>query len=90
MHHYRTVVVPEHKIEELEKTTCDFCNEIILRGDEATSSESIEINSSNFDFKDPNSEKYRFISYDMCPKCFHDKLVPWAKSLGVDPRIQNS
>jgi hypothetical protein len=26
------------------------------------------------------------IIFDICPKCFLEKLIPWAKSLGVEPR----
>jgi hypothetical protein len=26
---------------------------------------------------------------DICPKCFEEKLVPWFKSQGGTPRVEN-
>ena len=37
----------------------------------------------------PEASFGKIISFDMCPDCFKDKLIPWAKTQGAEPTVKD-
>lgn len=82
----KTVQVPASEKEIVDRVTCDLCGEEI--SPEKYSAESVDVKhrtGSNY----PEGGNGLEVSVDMCGKCFDEKLVPWLRSQGVEPRTSD-
>lgn len=86
MIHKKTKQVPATTVEIIEKTTCDLCGEIIQE-------EMFEVNKVNVSqrvgrsYPEGGSGINR--QFDICGKCFNEKIVTWLESQGAKPRIED-
>lgn len=85
MKHMKTVQVPATKKQVVEKVTCDLCGAEIKRT--GYSAEEVEIKHRTGD-NYPEGGIGDETSVDMCGKCFDEKLVPWLRSQGAEPRTE--
>lgn len=85
--------------DEVVSVTCDFCGREDTRA--IPSCESVEWDGNPLDsfavfevgifyktgdiFPEGGSVEYE--SFHMCPKCWEEKFVPWAKSRGATPTV---
>jgi hypothetical protein len=86
MRFWKPVEVPATLKHVLDKTTCDLCGSVINseRGD----AEEVEVKhrtGSSY----PEGGSGQEVRVDMCGDCFDDKLVPWLRAQGADPRIED-
>ena len=65
------------------KVTCDICHEEIRR--EHGSAEEVTVEHKT-GFSYPEGGSGETVLVDICPKCFDERLVPWLKSQGAEPR----
>ena len=87
-----TKQVPASTRELIVATVCDLCGERV-GGDDGWGEglydvEEVEISyetGSNY----PDGRDTHKISYDICPDCFQNKLQPWLKSQGAEPREED-
>lgn len=83
MKHMKTVEVPATTRETVDFVTCDLCGEKIdVRGYDVDEVEVHHKTGSNY----PEGGSGYETSVDMCGKCFDEKLVPWLRSQGAEPR----
>ena len=83
--------IPAKTIEVITAVTCDLCGRKGRDGDWAKSLfdvEDVEI-SYESGYRYPECGSTEVISYDICPDCFKNKLMPWLKSQGADPEIKD-
>ena len=86
MKHIEKVEVPATMREFIDFVTCDLCKEKITPGSQfdATEIEVRCVNGDNFPDGGSTTEK----SFDICRKCFEKKLIPWFRSQGAEPCIE--
>ena len=82
MKHMKTVQIPATTKQVEYKVTCDLCGEEIKN--EAFSAEEVEVRHKT-GLSYPEGGSGDETSVDMCGKCFDTKLVPWLRSLDVEP-----
>ena len=83
MRHVKTVKVPSKKMEVLDKVTCDLCGEQIEH--ERGYIDEVEVcyrSGTSY----PEGGYGDIVEVDMCSQCFEDKLVPWLREQGAEPR----
>lgn len=87
MKHTKTVEVPATTREIVSYVTCDLCGEKIEGRD------TYDVNEVEIRYKTgrnyPEGGSGDETSVDMCGKCFEEKLVPWLRSQGVEPRTED-
>lgn len=84
MKHFKTIVIPEKTKEILNKITCDICNsEIITEDKDRFSNNEINV-SCKIGRCYPDDCYGDKISFDICPDCFKNKLIPFLNSLGAE------
>lgn len=96
---YKTTIIPavEEKVSKVFfHTVCDLCGVSDEGGDwpVGTTNKDNNVNKIEIEWKtgwkygvDENYDKFNI---DMCPSCFQDRLLPWLKSQGAEPRITDS
>lgn len=86
MKHMKTVAVPATTREVVDFVTCDLC------GAKIDTRDNYEVNEVEVHHKTgssyPEGGSGEDVSVDMCGKCFDEKLVPWLRSQGVEPRTE--
>lgn len=86
MKHMKTVEVPATTREEVDFVTCDLCGaKIEGRGYDVDEVEVRHKTGSNY----PEGGSGDETAVDMCGKCFDEKLVPWLRSQGAEPRTED-
>ena len=87
MKHTKKVVVPETTREVLDFIVCDLCEEKAFGGDWAEGSYRVSRTSVSMEDGDSYPEGGNIIktSYDICPECFENKLMPWLAEQGAMP-----
>ena len=86
MRHMKTIQVPATTRQIEDRVTCDLCGEEIKQ--DRFSAEEVEVRhktGSNY----PEGDNGDVTSVDMCGKCFDTKLVPWLRSIGVEPTTRD-
>lgn len=85
MEHIKTVEVPATIKEVVDFVTCDLCGtKIDVRGYDVDDVKVSHRTGSNY----PEGGNGDETSVDMCGKCFDEKLVPWLRSNGAEPRTK--
>lgn len=85
MKHYKTVQVPATTKQVEDYVTCDFCEAKLEQTTFEIHEAKVSLrHGSNF----PEGSEGVETSYDICPKCFEEKLVPWARSQGIEPQVE--
>ena len=87
MRTYKKIPVPATEREVLDELKCDICKDVAKhhkwgKGNYSTNEVKIEwINGMSY----PDDCWGNIVSYDMCPTCFQNKLMPWLESQGATP-----
>jgi len=85
MKHMKTVQIPVTTREEVDHVTCDLCDCLI------TTASSFHVDEVKIEHRKgkefPEGAYGETTSIDMCGKCFSEKLVPWLRSQGAEPRV---
>jgi hypothetical protein len=87
MKHMESVTIPAREEKRLDFITCDMCGERIESGDAYEVNE-VEIRHKT-GYSYPEGGSGQEVLVDLCAKCFDDKLVPWLRSQGVNPRVED-
>lgn len=84
MEHKKLKTIPSKVEEVIEKITCDICKSEIVRY-KGCSIYDVEIYArhSNGTEDGGYSKEYKF---DICWKCFNEKIIPFIKSFGCEPK----
>jgi hypothetical protein len=85
MKHMKTVRVPATTKDYVDFVTCDLCGARIK--DEQYVIDEVEVRhraGTNY----PEGGNGTEISVDVCGKCFDEKLIPWLKSQGAEPHVE--
>lgn len=86
MKHMKTVQIPACEELVIDKVTCDLCgSEVDARGYNVDEVEILHRTGKDY----PGDSGGEETSVDMCGKCFDEKLVPWLKSQGAEPRKES-
>jgi len=84
MKKYKTVVVPERAERRVDCVICDLCGDEVDPEEGMGGENALEINvNMTTGINYPDGGLGNFIEWDICPKCFEDKLVPWFESQGA-------
>jgi hypothetical protein len=82
---FKTHCKPSESYEVLEETTCDICGKKAPTADlgvlpnwEGRRESNQIVCGFGFAYVEVS------MKFDLCPQCFHHKLVPWLKDQGVD------
>ena len=85
MKHYEEIEIPAKTEKILSKITCDMCGREIKR--EAYSAEEVKIkHRTGSSYPEGGVGETTYV--DLCGKCFDEKLIPWLRSQGVKPYIE--
>ena len=83
MEYTKEVKIPEYTDTKVVKTVCDLCgSEIKNPPYHVNSVEVFHDTGTNY----PESYDIKKTKVDMCGKCFTEKLIPWLKTQGAEPR----
>lgn len=82
MRHMKTVEVPAHTKQQLDRITCDLCGAEIKRGPYDVDDVVI---SREHGSRYPDGSFGHKDEIDMCGGCFEAKLIPWLRSQGCQP-----
>lgn len=89
MEHKKTVEVPATTREVTVKVTCDVCHATI-KSDGWGDVDRVEVDRVEVKHEEgqswPEGTHIKSRAFDLCSKCFDEKLVPWMKAQGADPR----
>lgn len=89
MKHKKTITIPAQPAKTVEVddyATCDFCKlQIIVRSCEVNQVQVHYETGVRYEDGTGNTTK---MSVDMCGNCFQDKLVPWFRSKGITPIVE--
>jgi hypothetical protein len=84
---FRSITVPKQQRDIYDYTVCDICkdesNEEWAPGFSAFES-TVEISDGE---SFPEGGSGTSIKYDICPKCFKEKLIPWLESQGAETKV---
>ena len=91
MRKYKTYTPPQREIKTLDTITCDLCGSVTKNNwkQDSTDVEKIRVFRVT-GYGCPSGGQATDTSFDICPDCFDNKLVPWLKSQGAKPTIKNS
>lgn len=83
--------VPASTREEIVAVVCDLCGCEGRYGKWTTQPFDVEDVEISYESgrRYPEGNFTEVISYDICPKCFKTKLMPWLKSQGADPDVED-
>lgn len=83
MQHIKTVEVPAATKEVVDFITCDLCGKRIT-------TEGFEVDEVNVEHRTgenyPEGGSGEQVEFDLCGKCFDEKLTPWLRTQGAEPR----
>ena len=85
MKHTEMRIVPAKEYSAVVAITCDMCQCEIQKqnGNAEEVTVAHKIGSSY-----PEGGSGETVSVDLCSRCFEEKLVPWLKSQGAEPRTE--
>lgn len=86
MKHMKTVSVAAHEKQVEDRVTCDLCGAEIR--EKLYSAEEVTVCHRTGDSY-PEGGSGTEVDVDMCGPCFDTKLVPWLRSIGVEPVARN-
>ena len=91
MKHMKTVELPATKKEVVDCITCDLCGEAIIRFARAPHPYSVDRATveHNLGERYPEGGHGNLYEFDICGKCFQEKIIHWMKSQGAEPRVEN-
>ena len=94
MKHTKKIVIPakpETTKEVIDKVTCDLCSEERAESDNWPKSQNHNCNGHNvrettvgyeYGMTYPEGGRIEVLSFDICPSCFINKLIPWVEQQG--------
>lgn len=85
-------LIPEKEVEVVVAVKCDLCSKEFRTSNWGGSSFDIERTSVSYESGQvyPEGGSTELISYDICPKCFMNKLVPWLESQGAEYTLKDN
>lgn len=92
MKKYKEIEIPAETRTVLDMMVCDLCGK---------STKNRTWKEGEFDIQEvdvsmcigrayPDNGQSETTTFDICPGCFRDKLIPWFKSQGADPRVEDA
>lgn len=89
MQHKETITIPARAEARVVKTTCDLCrSELERAGRFETRETRIEMRrGANYG---PEGGNTTTTTFDICCKCFNERLVFWFGANGVQPRVEET
>lgn len=89
MKHTKVFEVPAQTKTVVTHRTCDICHEVIDSHPMFGRNDvNVEWAYSNNLY--PEGGEITTTSFDICGDCFDSKLVPWMKSLGAEPTVEET
>jgi len=85
MKQMKTVAVPATTRESVDFVTCDICGALVE--EKQYDVNEIEVRHKS-GYSCPGGASLEETSVDLCGKCFDEKLVPWLRSQGAEPRTE--
>lgn len=86
MKNYEEEVIPATHVQKHVSTTCDLCGDI-TDNDWSPGYEQNEAKVAIQEMKAyPEGGWGAEYEYDICPTCFKEKIMPWLKKQGAEPR----
>jgi hypothetical protein len=78
-----------HTYDVLIETKCDLCGDVTKNSwqKELGNLGEIEVRMLEGSGWQDGGSDTRELAFDVCPKCFTEKLMPWMKSQGAEPTI---
>jgi hypothetical protein len=86
MRYMRVEKVPATTRQVVDRVTCDLCGDVIRK--KMYSAEEVKVNH-RIGNSYPEGGSGTDTSFDICGKCFDERLVPWLQSQGANPRIED-
>lgn len=90
MRTYEEVTQPAKTYTQLKSVNCDLCGretrEVGDRYDNKIEETTVEMKVGE---SWPEGSNYTQTSFDICVRCFAEKLVPWFKEQGAAPRTED-
>ena len=84
MKHMKIVKIPAKEEERVDYITCDLCGEKI-KWNAGDPYDKLVIQKKTGSLW-PEGGIGTLITFDLCEKCFDEKLIPWFKSQGAEPQ----
>lgn len=89
MRHYIEIKVPETIRKHLQYVECDLCKRQHTNEWKSDSYDQIDIDiNMRTGWSCPDGGSGENTSFDICPECFKNKLIPWMKSQGAEPTVE--
>ena len=86
MKYTRVIKIPETTRDVIDYVTCDLCKAKIASTNYGVNEVTIK---HKFGDNYPECGNGIETSVDLCSDCFDNKLVPWFRSQGVQPHIED-
>ncbi len=89
---YETYIAPAYEKQRLTELRCDLCGEKAERPEHNNwTTDNWEVAETTVEMQTgvsyPESGTSHYTKFDICIRCFEDKLIPWVKGhVGADPR----
>ena len=79
-------VIPKKEVEQVIAIQCDLCGKQYHPRNWGGSLYDVKRTEVSYESGEvyPEGGSTELISYDICPKCFMEKLVPWLESQGAE------
>jgi hypothetical protein len=87
MKHLKTIPIPATTREIVDHVSCDLCGTTITENYNYAVNEVEVRHKTGTSYPEGGSSEET--SVDMCGKCFDEKLVPWLRSQGAEPRSED-
>lgn len=83
---FKDAIKPAKTVSVLVETLCDLCKMPLPKGDNYEVDEVTVAHRIGTHF--PEGANIDATEFDICGKCFTEKLLPWLVSQGAEPRIE--
>lgn len=86
MKHYETKTVPAREEQELACITCDLCGRETRDDweDYRDGTTEVEVRLNQHKMESGYGAFGTDLSFDLCPDCFRNRLIPWLKDQGAE------
>ncbi len=86
MREYKTVEYPARTGEVLVAIHCDICRKVFKNNFRGVDAHETTV-SLREGYSFPDGRSVTEISFDVCPSCFKEKVIPWFRSMGATETI---
>lgn len=86
MRHLTTKEIPARTKQVTDYISCDLCKDKIVEHDHQV--DEVDV-SRTTGYRFPGSGQGTITSFDLCGKCFEEKLIPWLRDQGAEPLVSD-